>query len=66
MTPSERPMPVTTATWDDLRRAWIVDLPGNLWKSARDEAEVEALRDRYASGSSISYRRGMPTRSGRA
>jgi len=48
-------MPVVEAQWDAVRRAWIVGLPGNVFLEARDEAAVETLVRRYASGAAVRY-----------
>jgi hypothetical protein len=50
-------MPITTATWDALRKRWLVELPGRIALEARTEADVAELVRRHASGSSIRYQR---------
>lgn len=55
MTPAARDMPVTTATWDAIRKAWLVALPGNLTLPARDEEEVRQLCARHVPGDSIRF-----------
>ncbi|MES2210941.1 MAG: hypothetical protein V4515_12285 [Chloroflexota bacterium] len=53
--PSERSMPVITVTWSDLRRAWIVALPGGVEMAVRQAADVESLVARHACGSAIRW-----------
>jgi hypothetical protein len=54
---AERDLPVVDARWDELRRRYIVDLPGSLRLECRDEADVEAAVRRYAPWSAIRYHR---------
>lgn len=55
--PKERQMPVVEARFVELRRQWLVKLPGGLELPAADTADVEALVRRFAYGASIRYLR---------
>lgn len=57
MTPAERDMPVVTATYHELRRAWVIALPFGPDLEARTEADVTSLVARYAPGSAVRYLR---------
>ena len=64
--PSIRNMPTVTATFSELRRAWIVLLPGNVEMAVPQAADVEDLVAKQACGAAIRYvnptaiRRGQP------
>ncbi len=47
--------PTVLATWSDLRKVWMVALPGRLELPARDENEVADLVSRFAAGAAIRY-----------
>jgi len=64
MTPSLRALPITTATWNPLRRAWLVALPGGIGLEARTEAGVAELARKHATGSAVRYVRPSQTSPG--
>lgn len=51
-------MPIITATWSDIRRAWLVALPGGVGLEARDQTAAEQLTAKHAPGSSLRFVRG--------
>jgi hypothetical protein len=51
----ERVMPVIDATWDPLRKAFVVVLPGNVALPAPTEWDVSELVRRHASGAAIRW-----------
>ena len=55
MTPSIRTLPVISATWDPLRKAFVVVLPGNVALPAPTEWDVSEIVRRHASGASIRW-----------
>lgn len=55
MIPSSRTLPVVVARWSDIRRAWLVALPGNVEIPVRFADQVEPLVARHAPGSSVRY-----------
>ncbi len=57
MTPALRDMPVTIATWNELRKAWLVVLPGNVLMEARDEAAVRELVAKHVPGDAVKFMR---------
>jgi hypothetical protein len=52
---SERVMPVIDATWDPLRKAFVVVLPGKVALPAPTEWDVSELVRRHAAGSAIRW-----------
>jgi hypothetical protein len=53
--PAERVMPVIDATWDPLRKAFVVVLPGNVALPAPTEWDVSELCRKHAPGSSVRF-----------
>jgi hypothetical protein len=55
MTPSLRTLPVIDATWDPLRKAFLVVLPGNVALPAPTEWDVSELVRKHAPSSAIRW-----------
>lgn len=55
MTPSVRSLPIVTATFSEIRRAWVVELPGRVEIAVPQAVDVEPMVARYAPGSSVRF-----------
>lgn len=55
MTPSLRTLPVIDATWDPLRKAFLVLLPGNVALPAPTEWDVSEIVRKHAPFSAIRW-----------
>ena len=53
--PAPRSMPVVVATFSEIRRAWLVALPGGFELTARDSFEVEEIVARHGCGAAVRY-----------
>lgn len=53
--PATRVMPIVTATFSEIRRAWLVALPGGFELPARDQFEVEEIVAKHGCGASSRY-----------
>lgn len=61
--PSLRTMPTLTATYYDIRRAWVIVLPGGVALEAGSVEAIQTLRDKHAPGSAIRWCRELASES---